>query len=227
MTQDISFTGKIIENKEGTYIIESSDGKRLELQLGENPKKYFTSLKVNSEYYILYDADTKLINFVKLSEPKKSETKPKEEKIPQTDVSIKKNVQLEPVKKGESVFDILSKVECNIEKKGRFNYVSWVEAWKGIKKRFPNSNFKVYENESGYPAFIHPKFGGFVKVGVTINDIEYIENFPILDNMNKTIPSDKITAFDINTSIKRGMAKAIALHGLGIWVYAGEDLPEL
>lgn len=133
-------------------------------------------------------------------------------------------------------FEELNKVKCKVEKKGRFNYVSWASAWKEVKKRYPQANYRVYERQDYHDGEIHgstkPYFpiskegGGFVKVGVTINDIEHIEWYPILDNYNKPIKHDFITAFDINTAIKRALAKAIAQHGMGLYVYEGEDLPE-
>ena len=64
-----------------------------------------------------------------------------------------------------------------------------------------------------------------VKVGVTINKIEYIDHYPILNYANQSIPGEKVNSFDINTAIKRAMVKAIAMHGIGLYIYAGEDLP--
>ena len=125
-----------------------------------------------------------------------------------------------------SVFETLSKIKCKTEKKGRFDYVSWAEAWKNVKKAYPNANFKVYETEKGFPAFVSDKIGGFVKVGVTIEELEHIEHFPILNNYNKSISKDIMTSFDINTSIKRALVKCLAFHGLGLHVYDGEEFVE-
>lgn len=131
-------------------------------------------------------------------------------------------------------FEKLSKVECKVEKKGRFNYISWADAWKELKKIYPNANYRVYESETTIKkgdvtkktksfVFQHND-EGFVKVGVMINNIEHIEIFPILNNYNKPISNPNV--FDVNTSIKRALAKAIAQFGLGLYVYSGEDLPE-
>ena len=84
----------------------------------------------------------------------------------------------------------------------------------------------MYETETGYPAFIKPKIGGFVKVSVTVEGVEHIENYPIINFQNRAIKPEVMTAMDINSAIKRGLAKAIALHGLGLHLYKGEDLPE-
>lgn len=125
----------------------------------------------------------------------------------------------------DNVFETLSKIKLKIDKKGRFNYASWTEAWKAVKKIYPNTTFKVYSTDSGFPAFIHKSAGGFVKVGVTINDIEYIECYPITDHYNKSINAELIDSFAINTSIQRAKVKALAHHGLGLWIYEGEDFP--
>ena len=124
-------------------------------------------------------------------------------------------------------FSNLMKVDVgeNTEKKGRFTYLSWPFAWAEVKKVDPAANFTVYSDDNGRPYFDCGVAGAFVEVGVTINEIEHIETFPVLNNSNKSIPCDKLTVFDINTSHKRGMVKAIAMHGLGLYIYAGEDLP--
>jgi hypothetical protein len=65
-----------------------------------------------------------------------------------------------------------------------------------------------------------------VKTGVTINGLEHIEYLPVMDYRNQSIPADKVTSFDVNKAIQRGLTKAAARHGLGLYIYAGEDLPE-
>lgn len=124
-------------------------------------------------------------------------------------------------------FGDLMKVDVgeNTEKKGRFTYLSWPFAWAEIKKADPAANFTVYSADNGRPYFECGNAGAFVKVGVTVNEIEHVETFPVLNSNNKSIPSDQLTVFDINTAHKRGMVKAIAMHGLGLYIYAGEDLP--
>lgn len=129
------------------------------------------------------------------------------------------------VNKVNSIYSKLSEIQCEIKKKGNFNYVPWVVAWDTVKKLYPTANFNVYENTEGKPYF-EALNGLFVKIGVTINTQEHICWYPVLDNYNKEIPKDKITVFDINKSIQRGLTKAIALHGLGIYVFKGEDLPD-
>lgn len=131
----------------------------------------------------------------------------------------------------ENYFNELNSVNVSehIEKKGKLSYLSWVYAWGEIKKRYPNANYVVYENSlpGGYNVnYFTDGRTAYVKVGVIVNDICHIEMLPIMDNYNKSIPLEKITSFDVNTSIQRALTKAIARHGLGLYIYAGEDLPQ-
>jgi hypothetical protein len=65
-----------------------------------------------------------------------------------------------------------------------------------------------------------------VKTGVTINGLEHIEYLPVMDYRNASIIVDNVTSFDVNKAIQRSLTKAVARHGLGLYIYAGEDLPE-
>jgi hypothetical protein len=76
------------------------------------------------------------------------------------------------------------------------------------------------------PYFTDGKFAN-VKVGIVINDIEHIDYLPVLDNANRSIPLTKITSFDVNNAIQRATAKAIAMHGLGLSLWIGEDTGRL
>lgn len=116
-------------------------------------------------------------------------------------------------------------VNDHTEKKNNLTYLSWAWAWQEVKKLFPNANYKVYEREDGCIYWTDGKTA-WVKTGVIINDIEHIEYLPIMDYRNQSIPLDKITSFDVNKSIQRSLTKACARHGLGLYIYAGEDLPE-
>ena len=127
----------------------------------------------------------------------------------------------------ENYFTNLRGMEAPVEKKGpqKLNYISWADAWDMLKKFDETVNFKVYQNNDGLPYF-SDSCGGLVKVGVTVKDIEHIVWLPIMDYANKSIPKDKINSFDVAKAIQRAMAKAIAMHGLGLYVYRGEDFPE-
>jgi hypothetical protein len=112
-----------------------------------------------------------------------------------------------------------------IEKKNGLSYLSWAWAWGEIKKKHPDANYTVYENKDGWNYFTDGRTG-WVKTGVTVNGIEHVEFLPIMDFKNKSIPADSITSFDVNKAIQRSLTKACARHGLGLYIYAGEDLPE-
>ena len=125
--------------------------------------------------------------------------------------------------KKTNYFTELDRVDVtqHIEKKGKFSYLSWAYAVRELKKRHPSATWTVHE-WNGVP-FVNTECGFFVKVTVMVNLIEMTQVHPVLDHQNKPINSPN--AFQINTSIQRCLAKAIALHGLGIHLYAGEDLP--
>jgi|TARA_R110000824_G_scaffold31328_1_gene102014 hypothetical protein len=115
-------------------------------------------------------------------------------------------------------------VRDKTEKKGKFSYLSWATAWSMVKTEFPNAQRKVYECvETGLNFFTDGKTA-YVKVGITINDMEHIDYLPVMDYRNNSILLDKMTSMDINTAIQRSTAKAIAMHGLGLSLWIGEDL---
>lgn len=127
----------------------------------------------------------------------------------------------------ENYFVVLNNINVNehVEKKNGLSYLSWAWAWGETKKNFPDATYKIYENESGWFYFTDGKTA-WVKTGVTVNGIEHIEYLPVMDYRNKSIPVEQITSFDVNKTIQRSLTKACARHGLGLYIYAGEDLPE-
>ena len=127
----------------------------------------------------------------------------------------------------ENYFDLLNTVNANehTEKKNGLTYLSWAWAWTEVKKRFPDANYKIYEDANGCIYWTDGRTC-WVKTGVTINGIEHIEYLPVMDFRNQSIQLDKITSFDVNKAIQRSLTKACARHGLGLYIYAGEDLPE-
>ena len=126
-----------------------------------------------------------------------------------------------------SVFAVLNKVNCNdhTERKGNLTYLSWAWAWQMVKTNFPDAFYTIYEDVNGIPYFTDGKTC-WVKTGVTINGLEHIEYLPIMDFRNNSIPLDKVTSMDMNKTIQRSVTKACARHGLGLYIYAGEDLPD-
>ena len=116
-------------------------------------------------------------------------------------------------------------VNGHTEKKNNLNYLSWAWAWGEIKKRHPDATYTVYENADGWNYHTDGRTC-WVKTGVTVNGIEHIEYLPVMDYKNKSISIENVTSFDVNKAIQRSLTKACARHGLGLYIYAGEDLPE-
>ena len=126
-----------------------------------------------------------------------------------------------------SVYEVLSAVDVSkrTKKKDKLTYLSWPYAWGELLKRYPAATYKVYENKDGWNYHTDGKTA-WVKTGVTVEGIEHVEMLPVMDYRNKAIPADQITSTDVNKAIQRSLTKAIARHGLGLYIYAGEDLPK-
>lgn len=125
----------------------------------------------------------------------------------------------------ENYFSKLAQINCSehVEKKGRFSYLSWAWAVKKLREVDPTATWEV-KRFDGVP-YLKTDCGYFVEVEVTVQGLPLSQIHPILNNQNKPIAEPN--SFDINTSIQRCLVKAIALHGLGLYIYAGEDLPEI
>ena len=120
-------------------------------------------------------------------------------------------------------------VKDKVKKKNGLNYVSWAAAWAEVKKIYPDATYHIYERETPEGLVINYFTDGktcWVKTGVTINGLEHIEELPVMDFKNQSISLEKITSSDVNKSIQRSLTKACARHGLGLYIYEGEDLPE-
>jgi len=114
-------------------------------------------------------------------------------------------------------------VNEHTEKKNGLTYLSWAWAWAEALKADPKATFKVEMQEHGGPLMpIGETF--MVWVTVTMFDKPMTCMLPVLDYRNKPIFNPN--SFDVNTSIMRCLVKAIAMHGLGLYIYAGEDIPE-
>lgn len=127
----------------------------------------------------------------------------------------------------ENYFTELNSINVSdkTEKKGNLTYLSWAWAWGELKKLHPDATYTIYENADGL--FYHTDGKtAWVKTGVTVNGLEHIEYLPIMDFKNQSVPVDKITSVQVNKTIQRSLTKAVARHGLGLYIYAGEDLPE-
>lgn len=127
----------------------------------------------------------------------------------------------------KSVYEVLSAINVNdkTEKKGNQTYLPWPYAWGEVKKHFPCVQQKVYKDQNGHNYFTDGKTC-WVEVGIEINGLEHIDQLPVMDMRNNPIPYEKVNSFDVNKAIKRSGTKAIAMHGLGLYIYAGEDMPD-
>ena len=123
----------------------------------------------------------------------------------------------------DNYFVELSKINVNehVERKGQFSYLSWPFAVSQLRQFDPVATWQVLRFD-GLP-YLNTEAGCFVEVSVCVRGISLSQIHPVLDSKNRPILAP--TAFDINTSIQRCLVKAIALHGLGLYLYSGEDLP--
>ena len=123
----------------------------------------------------------------------------------------------------KSVYETLSCIDltAKLEKKGKFSYLSWADAIAVLLEHYPQSTWET--NLWGGLPYCQTDAGAFVSVSVTVEGLTRTQVHPILNNNNKAVP--KPDSFQVNTSIQRCLAKAIALHGLSLYVFRGEDLP--
>ena len=156
---------------------------------------------------------------------------------------MKKEIKQE-IKQEKSIFETLFNINVgeHIEKKNGLSYLSWPFAWSEVKKIFPDANYKVkLFGENNLPYVYDESTGYMVFTSVTINDLTHEMWFPVMDNSNKSMKSVKYTydtnyrknvpvgpasMFDINKAIMRCLVKNLSMFGLGLYIYAGEDLPE-
>lgn len=143
-----------------------------------------------------------------------------------------------------TVFENLFKVNVNgqVEKKNGLNYLSWVFAWAEVKKRYPEATYEVKQfGETQLPYVYDENTGYMVFTTVTIKGLTHEMWLPVMDSANKAMKNkpytydtrykkgvvvEAATMFDINKTIMRCLAKNLAMFGLGLYIYAGEDLPE-
>ena len=120
----------------------------------------------------------------------------------------------------KSVWATLSAIDCSahIEKKGQLSYLSWAWAWQTLMEHYPDSTY-----EYGAPAGMTNDTAE-VNVAVTVQGVTHRMWLPVMDNRNKSIVNP--TTRDVSDSRMRCLVKCIAMFGLGIYIYAGEDLPE-
>lgn len=146
----------------------------------------------------------------------------------------------------KSVFETLNAIDCSehTEKKKNgqveLTYLSWPWAWAEVKKRYPDADYTIYKDEQKRPYIEDPDYGLMCYTTVTINGQTHEMWLPVMDSANKTMRRapykyqtksgektvEAATMFDINKTIMRCLVKNLAMFGLGLYIYAGEDLPE-
>lgn len=130
----------------------------------------------------------------------------------------------------KSIFMTLNDINVNdkTEMKNGLTYLSWAYCWAEVKKIVPDAQYTIYERDTEFGPVNYFTDGKtcWVKTGVTLDGLEHIEQLPVMDFKNKSIPLNAITSTDVNKAIQRSLTKACARHGLGLYIYAGEDLPE-
>ena len=125
----------------------------------------------------------------------------------------------------EQVLMLLNKnVNEHTEKKANLTYLSWAWAWAEALKADPKANYRVEMFGDKPSCYMDINGTAMVFVTVTMFDKPMTCQLPVMDYRNKAIPDPD--AFAVNTAIMRCMTKALSLHGLGLYIYAGEDLPE-
>ena len=145
-----------------------------------------------------------------------------------------------------TVFDELNAINVNdkTEKKKsggtELTYLSWTWAWAEVKKRYPEAHYEIVMHD-GLPYVYDENTGYMVFTTVTIDGITHMMWLPVMDGANKAMKNqpytyatkyngektvDAATMFDVNKTIMRCLVKNLAMFGLGLYIYAGEDLPE-
>lgn len=152
----------------------------------------------------------------------------------------------------KSTFEVLSNINVSdkLDEKIGLKYLSWANAWAYLKSAYPQAFYTIYKRtvtttevtelkdettgttktvtsttSNEVPYFSDGKTC-YVQVGVTVEGVEYVEYLPVMDNRNNAVSVSSITMTVVNKAIQRAFVKACARHGLGLYVYAGEDLPE-
>lgn len=124
----------------------------------------------------------------------------------------------------ENYFTKLQKVECEVEKKNGLNYISWSDGWAELKKIHPEATYRKVKNGETY--LFRSWTWWSVECEVTVWEITHCSDLAITDFKNQEIKYESIKSTDIQNTLQRAFAKAIAMHWIGLYVYRGEDFPE-
>lgn len=125
-----------------------------------------------------------------------------------------------------STWETLSKIDVSehTEEKNGLTYLSWAWAWGKVKDNYPKARYvkRIWDTELPYTK--DDQGYAYVEVTVIIGDEEQSELMPVLDYKNQSVKNPN--SFQVNTALQRCLAKCCAMHGLGHYIYAGEDLPQ-
>lgn len=141
-----------------------------------------------------------------------------------------------------NVFEKLNNIDVgeHIDKKNNLNYLSWSWAWAEFKKVYPDATYTIWRDEQGKPYIFDPELGYMVFTEVTVGDLTHSMWLPVMDNRNNAMKNveysykkygtrsetvQPATMFNVNTAIMRCLTKNLAMFGLGLYIYAGEDVP--
>lgn len=144
------------------------------------------------------------------------------------------------------VFNTLAHVNVNEHTETKptgskaLTYLTWAWAWSEIKARYPEASYEIVKNPDGLPYFSDPKCGIMVYTKVTIEEMTHEMWLPVMDGANNAMrfepyeiktrfgpkQVEAATMFDVNKTVMRCLTKNLAMFGLGLYIYAGEDLPE-
>ena len=132
------------------------------------------------------------------------------------------------------------------EKRDQLTYLSWANAWSEFKAAYPSATYEILKNENGLPYFSDPNLGIMVFTSVTVDDVTHQMWLPVMDSKNKTMKLQPYTysvwdnykkayvektvqaasMFDINKTLMRCLVKNLAMFGVGLYIFQGDDLPE-
>lgn len=121
-------------------------------------------------------------------------------------------------------FQQLEKLKCEVEKKNWLNYISWSDGWAELKRVYPDATYEKIKNWNTY--LFQSGTGWSVECSVTVNWITHCADLAVTDHRNQEIKYESIKSTDIQNTLQRAFAKAIAMHGIGLYVYRGEDFPD-
>ena len=146
------------------------------------------------------------------------------------------------------MFNALSNLDLSdkCEKRESLTYLSWANAWSEFKSAYPSATYRILKNENGLPYFSDPNLGIMVFTEVTVDDITHQMWLPVMDSKNKAMKLtpynyqvwdnykkayvektvQAASMFDINKTLMRCLVKNLAMFGLGLYIFQGDDLPE-